>query len=122
MKECDITPPDFHCFRDFDHTAPGVQTDLEPRDDLTSPTVRYNDMEIGYGQYPCGNEHEGTRGTYGGGLANPGMVERYMWLSTETEQKLKDELDEPYPGAAIGLLYDDEELQSKLSRRIQPMG
>ncbi|KAJ5375876.1 hypothetical protein N7517_007882 [Penicillium concentricum] len=121
MKERDIIPPDFHYFKDFDHTAPGLQTDLEPRDDLTGPTVSYHDMEIGYGQYPCGNEHEETRGTYGGGLANPGMVERYMWLSTETAQKLKDELDAPYPGADIGLLYDDGELRSKLSRRIQPM-
>ncbi|OQD85395.1 hypothetical protein PENANT_c010G02611 [Penicillium antarcticum] len=121
MKDRDITPPDFHYFKDFDHTAPGLQTDLEPRDDLTGPTVSYHDMEIGYGQYPCGNEHEETRGTYGGGLANPGMVERYMWLSTETAQKLKDELDASYPGADIGLLYDDEEFRSKLSRRIQPM-
>jgi hypothetical protein len=121
MKERDITPPDFHYFKNFDHTAPGLQTDLEPRDDLTGPTVSYHDMEIGYGQYPGGNEHEETRGTYGGGLANPGMVERYMWLSTETAQKLKDELDTPYPGADIGLLYDDEELRFKLSRRIQPM-
>ncbi|KAJ5282016.1 hypothetical protein N7478_007388 [Penicillium angulare] len=121
MKERNITPPDFHRFKNFDHTAPGLQTDLEPRDDLTGPTVSYNDMEIWYGQYPGGNEHKETRGTYGGGLANPGMVERYMWLSTETAQKLKDELDAPYPGADIGLLYDDEELRSKLSRGIQPM-
>ncbi|KAJ5908622.1 hypothetical protein N7495_001304 [Penicillium taxi] len=121
MKERNITPPDFHRFKNFDHTAPGLQTDLEPRDDLTGPTVSYNDMEIWYGQYPGGNKHEETRGTYGGGLANPGMVERYMWLSTETAQKLKDELDAPYPGADIGLLYDDEELRSKLSRGIQPM-
>lgn len=122
MKERDITPPDFRDFKDFDHTAPGLQTDLEPGDDLTDHTVSYYDMEIRYGQYPCGgNEHEETPGTYGGGLANAGRVERYMWLSTETAQKLKDELDISYPGADTGLLYDDEELRDKLSRRIGPM-
>ncbi|KAJ5686563.1 hypothetical protein N7536_009182 [Penicillium majusculum] len=121
MKEHDITPPDFHDFKDFDYTAPGLQTDLEPRDALTDHTVSYYDMEIGYGQYPCGNEHEETPGTYGGGLAKAGRVERYMWLSTETAQKLKDELEVLYEGADTGLLYGDDELHSKLSRRIQPM-
>ncbi|KAJ5655660.1 hypothetical protein N7507_007610 [Penicillium longicatenatum] len=121
IKEHNITPPDFRDFKDFDHTAPGLQTDLEPRDSLTDHTVSYYDMEIVYGQYQCGNEHEDTPGTYGGGLASAGMVERYMWLSTETAQKLKDELDFSYPGADTGLLYDDEELRDKLSRRIEPM-
>ncbi|KAJ5518668.1 hypothetical protein N7453_001090 [Penicillium expansum] len=121
MKEHDINPPDFHDFKDFDYTAPGLQTDLEPRDALTDHTVSYHDMEIGYGQYPCGNEHEETPGTYGGGLAKAGRVERYMWLSTETAQKLKDELEVLYEGADTGLLYGDDELHSKLSRRIQPM-
>ncbi|KAJ5726217.1 uncharacterized protein N7483_007574 [Penicillium malachiteum] len=62
MKEHDITPPppDFHDFKDFNYTAPGLQTDLEPRDTLTDHTVSYYDMEIGYGQYPCGSEHEET--------------------------------------------------------------
>ncbi|KAJ5477734.1 hypothetical protein N7530_003243 [Penicillium desertorum] len=100
---------------------PCLQTDLEPRDALTDHTVSYYDMEIGYGQYPCGNEHEETPGTYGGGLAKAGRVERYMWLSTETAQKLKDELEVLYEGADTGLLYGDDELHSKLSRRIQPM-
>ncbi|KAJ5647481.1 hypothetical protein N7490_003853 [Penicillium lividum] len=50
-----------------------------------------------------------------------GRVERYMWLSTETAQKLKDELEVLYEGADTGLLYGDDELHSKLSRRIQPM-
>lgn len=120
-KEHDITPPEFYYFKDFDHTAPGLQTDLEPRDHLAGYSVRYHDMEISYGQYQCGNPHEDTPGTYGGGLANPGRVERYMWLSTETAQKLKDELDVPYPGADTGLLYDDEELAFTLSRGIEPM-
>ncbi|KAJ5256642.1 hypothetical protein N7478_012746 [Penicillium angulare] len=98
-----------------------LQTDLEPRDSYTDHTVSYYDMEIGYGQYQCGNPHEDTLGTYGGGLASAGTVERYMWLSTETAQKLKDELDFSYPGADTGLLYEDEELWDKLSRRIEPM-
>ncbi|KAJ5689264.1 hypothetical protein N7462_003656 [Penicillium macrosclerotiorum] len=93
----------------------------ESLDGYTDHTVSYYDMEIGYGQYQCGNEHEDTPGTYGGGLANAGMVERYMWLSTETAQKLKNELDVSYPGADTGLLYGDEELQSIFSRGIQPM-
>jgi hypothetical protein len=121
MKEHDKPPPDFHDFKNFDLTAPGLQTDLEPRDALTGHTVSYYDMEIGYGDYQCRNEHEETPGTYGGGLANAGRVERYMWLSTETAQKLKDELDVLYPGADIGTLYGDDELYSWVSRRIQPM-
>ncbi|KAL4810944.1 hypothetical protein BDV18DRAFT_3782 [Aspergillus unguis] len=121
MKDRNITPPDFHDFKDFDLTEPGLQTVLEPRDDNMHHTVSYYDMQIRYGKYPCSNEFEETPGTYGGGLANPGTVEGYMWLSTETAQKLKDELEGPYPGSDIGLIYGDEELQSIYSRRIQPM-
>lgn len=121
IKERNITPPDFRDFDDFDLIAPGLQTDLEPRTSHTDHTVTYYDMEIPYGQYQCGNPHEDTPGTYGGGLATAGMVETYMWLSTETAQKLKDEIGISYPGADTGLLYDDEELRDKLSRGIEPM-
>ncbi|KAJ5560126.1 hypothetical protein N7513_002525 [Penicillium frequentans] len=121
IQERNITPPDFRDFNDFDLIAPGLQTDLEPRSSHTDHTVTYYDMEIRYGQYQCGNPHEDTPGTYGGGLASAERVERYMWLSTETAQKLKDEIDFSYPCADTGLLYDDEELRDKLSRRIEPM-
>ncbi|KAJ5117560.1 hypothetical protein N7448_011192 [Penicillium atrosanguineum] len=120
MKEHDINPPDFQDFKDFDLTAPGLQTDLEPRDAYTYHTVSYDDMELSYGQYPYGNEHEATPGTYGGELVKAGRVERYIWLSTEMAQRLKDE-GVLYGGADIGLLYDDCELDSWSSRRIQPM-
>jgi hypothetical protein len=94
MKEHNITPPDFHDFKDFDLTAPGLQTDLEPGvDDEEIPSI-------------CGF-----------GLADPGIVERYMWLSTETARKVVG----CYPGADTGLLYDDDELESIYSRGIQPM-
>jgi hypothetical protein len=122
IKEHDITPPDFHDFKDFDRIAPGLQTDLEPRDSVTGHTVSYYDMELGYGQYPGANEFEETPGTYGGGLASAGMVETYMWLSTEMAQRLKDELGVLlWPGADIGLLDGDSELYSWSSRCIQPM-
>ncbi|KAJ5790040.1 uncharacterized protein N7518_007051 [Penicillium psychrosexuale] len=108
MKEHDITPPDFHNFKDFNRTVLGLQTNLEPRDSFTDHTISYYDMEIVYRQYPCGNEHEETPGTYRGGLANAG-------------RKLKDKLKVLYPGADTGLLYGDDKLYSKLSHCIQPM-
>ncbi|KAJ5408406.1 hypothetical protein N7509_002289 [Penicillium cosmopolitanum] len=122
IMEHDITPPDFHDFKNFDRIAPGLQTDLEPRDSVTGHTVSYYDMELGYGQYPGANEFEETPGTYGGGLASAGRVETYMWLSTEMAQRLKDELGVLlWEGADIGLLDGDSELYSWSSRRIQPM-
>lgn len=121
MKERDIEPPNFHDFKQFDFTAPGLQTDLEPRKSLTKHSVSYYDMELGYGDYPGANEFEETPGTYGGGLSNAGMVERYMWLSTETAQMLKDELDIPFPGAEIHFVYEPQDAYPWKSSHIKPM-
>ncbi|KAJ5586660.1 hypothetical protein VI817_008128 [Penicillium citrinum] len=121
MKERDIEPPNFHDFKQFNFTAPGLQTDLEPRKSLTKHSVSYYDMELGYGDYPGANEFEETPGTYGGGLSNAGMVERYMWLSTETAQMLKDELDIPFPGAEIHFVYEPQDAYPWESSHIKPM-
>ncbi|KAJ5288016.1 hypothetical protein N7478_003702 [Penicillium angulare] len=125
MKERgkDIETPDFRDFRNFDRVAPGLQTDLEPRDGYTTASVGFLDMGIRYGQYPCDGGLDPTPGTYGGWLGQAGRVERYMWLSTETAQRIKDEFDNILiPGADLGLLFDDDDdLESRLSGPIQPM-
>ncbi|KAJ5801018.1 uncharacterized protein N7518_003086 [Penicillium psychrosexuale] len=105
-----------------------LEPDLEPRYFLTHSSVKFSDMAVPWGQHPRGEWD--SPGIYGGLPVDPGIVERYMWLSTETAQKIQDEY-RAYSGiygdsVDTGYLYIDDddpdnELWLKLSRPLRPM-
>lgn len=105
-----------------------LEPDLEPRDYMAHSSIKFSDMAVPWGQHPRGEWD--SPGIYGGLPVDPGIVERYMWLSTETAQKIQDECRAESgiygDSADTGYLYieDDEpdnELWLKLSRPIRPM-
>jgi hypothetical protein len=102
-----------------------LQPDLEPRDSSAHSSIQFSDMAVPWGQHP--RDEWGSPGMYGGQPADPGVVERYMWLSTETAQKIQDESSGIYDDSAgTGYLYienddSENELWLKLSRPLKRM-
>jgi hypothetical protein len=102
-----------------------LQPDLEPRRSVAKSSIQYSDMIVPWGQHP--RDEWDSPGIYGGLPADPAIVENYMWLSTETAQKIEDESCGIWTGSAdTGYLYiedddSDNELWLKLSRPLKRM-
>ncbi|KAJ5408307.1 hypothetical protein N7509_002190 [Penicillium cosmopolitanum] len=129
VKQRSIGSREISEFSPYDTTVEAsLQPDLEPRDTQAHSSIKFSDMYVPWGAHPRG-EYDAP-GIYGGLPVEAGVVERYMWLSTETAQKIKDECRE-YSGvyhdsADTGYLYiddddSDNELWLKLSRPIKRM-
>ncbi|KAJ5547651.1 hypothetical protein N7513_004885 [Penicillium frequentans] len=84
---------------------------MEPKDNGAQSSIESSNMIVPWGMRPRGEWD--TPGIYGGLMAQAGVVERYIWLSTETAQKIQDECWESsgnYGGSAdTGLLYIDDD-------------
>ncbi|KAJ6178058.1 hypothetical protein N7519_008519 [Penicillium mononematosum] len=113
-------------FGPYDTTVEAsLQPDLEPRDSFAHSSIQFSDMVVPCGQHP--RDEWDSPGIYGGQPADPGVVERYMWLSFETAQKIEDECSGIYNDSAdTGYLYiedddPDNELWLKLSRPLKHM-
>ncbi|KAJ5170924.1 uncharacterized protein N7500_003707 [Penicillium coprophilum] len=126
VKEHSIGSKEISEFGPYDTTVKAsLQPDLEPRDAFAYSSVQFSDMAIPWGQHP--RDEWGSPGIYGGQPVDPGAVERYMWLSFETAQKIKDECSGIYNDSAdTGYLYiegddPDNELWVKLSRPLKNM-
>ncbi|KAJ5685671.1 hypothetical protein N7536_008290 [Penicillium majusculum] len=107
-------------FDDDTSLEASLQHDLEPRATQAHSSINFSDM---MGVYPRGEWD--TPSIYGGLPVQAGIVERYMWLSTKTAQKIEDDCRQyggVYDGCAdTGLLYiddddSDNELWLKISR------
>lgn len=121
VRERSIGSREISEFGPYDTTVEAsLQPDLEPRDSFAHSSIQFSDMIVPWGQHP--RDEWGSPGIYGGQPADPGVVERYMWLSLETAQKIEDESSGIYNDSAdTGYLYieDDDpenELWLKLSR------
>ncbi|KAJ5589468.1 hypothetical protein N7537_012146 [Penicillium hordei] len=124
VKERSIGSREISEFGPYDTTLEAsLQPDLEPRDTQAYSSITFTDMIVPWGVHPRGEWD--APGIYGGLPAQAGVVERYMWLSTETAQKIKDDCWKSsgvYDGSAdTGLLHIDDddsenELWLKLSR------
>ncbi|KAF3392436.1 hypothetical protein F1880_008907 [Penicillium rolfsii] len=126
VRERSIGSRDISEFSPCDTTVEAsLQPDLEPRDPSAHSSIQYSDMAVPWGQHP--RDEWGSPGIYGGQPADLGVVERYMWLSFETAQKIEDESSGIYNGSAdTGYLYiedddSDNELWLKLSRPLKHM-
>ncbi|KAJ5514787.1 hypothetical protein N7463_004339 [Penicillium fimorum] len=126
VREHSIGSREISEFGPYDTTMEAsLQPDLEPRDSFAHSSIQFSDMVVPWGQHP--RDEWGSPGIYGGQPADPGVVERYMWLSTETAQKIEDESSGIYNDSAdTGYLYieDDDpnnELWLKLSRPLKRM-
>ncbi|KAL2700879.1 hypothetical protein AAEP93_007698 [Penicillium crustosum] len=125
-RERSIRSREISEFSPYDTTIEAsLQLDLEPRDSFAHSSIQFSDMVVPWGQHP--RDEWGSPGIYGGQPADPGVVERYMWLSSETAQKIEDESSGIYNDSAdTGYLYieDDDpenELWLKLSRPLKHM-
>ena len=125
-RERSIRSREISEFSPYDTTIEAsLQPDLELRDSFAHSSIQFSDIVVPWGQHP--RDEWGSPGIYGGQPADPGVVERYMWLSSETAQKIEDEYSGIYNDSAdTGYLYieDDDpenELWLKLSRPLKHM-
>ncbi|KAJ5653053.1 hypothetical protein N7490_000056 [Penicillium lividum] len=102
-----------------------LQPDLEPRNPFPYSSIQFSDMDVALGQHP--RDEWGFPGIYGGQPADPGVVERYMWLSTGIAQKIEDECSGIFNDSADTGYLDmedddsDKELWLKLSCPLKSM-
>ncbi|CAI7614964.1 unnamed protein product [Penicillium discolor] len=113
VKERSIESREISEFDDDTSLEASLQPDLEPRATQAHSSINFSDM---MGVYPRGEWD--TPSIYGGLPVQAGIVERYMWLSTETAQKIEDDCrqyDGVYDGCAdTGLLYIDDDSDNEL--------
>ncbi|KAJ6103108.1 hypothetical protein N7486_005535 [Penicillium sp. IBT 16267x] len=83
-----------------------LELDLEPTTDVVFDRIYPGAM----------NDDYGYEGVYGSIQAWPGMVERYVWLSTETVRLIEEECDGVYQGSDTDLLYIEPDNESKCSK------
>ena len=120
VKERSIESREISEFDDYTSLEASLQPDLEPRATQAHSSINLSDV---MGVYPGGEWN--TPSIYGGLPVQAGIVERYMWLTTETAQKIEHDCRQyggVYNGCAdTGLLYiddddSDNELWLKISR------
>ncbi|CAG8933970.1 unnamed protein product [Penicillium salamii] len=120
----DMEDPEISDFNDFDAVESCLKIDLEPRNSDAYTSVGFSQMYVPRGEPPQ-DQVGSPPGVYGGLPAQAGTVERYMWLSPETAQKIEDEFDGVYQSANTDLLHfdgnSDDEIWQRASRPPQPM-
>ncbi|CAG7937258.1 unnamed protein product [Penicillium salamii] len=126
VRERSISSKVISEFTQYDTTVEvSLQSDLEPRDAFAYSSIQFSDMVVPRGQYP--RDEWNSPGIYGGLPVDPGIVERYMWLSFETAQKIEDKCSGIYNDSADTGYLDIEdgepenEIWLKLSRPLQRM-
>ncbi|KAJ5212101.1 uncharacterized protein N7498_003747 [Penicillium cinerascens] len=67
-------------FGDYDANESSLEADLEPRKSIAYSSIDFSSMAAGWAE---------NYSIYGSRPANVGGVERYVWLSTETAQKIE---------------------------------
>ncbi|KAJ5818248.1 hypothetical protein N7474_003839 [Penicillium riverlandense] len=117
LEECaggrSIEDPEISDFNDFDAIESSLKIDLEPRNSDAYTSIEFSHIYVPWGEPP--RDYSGSPpGIYGGLPAQAGSVERYMWLSPETGQKIKDEFHGVYQSADTDLLHFDRDLDDEI--------
>lgn len=81
-KKANVEGSELADFGDDNANEASLEADMEPRNSTAYSSIDFSSMEAEWGEY---------HSIYGSRPANVGCVERYVWLSTETAEKIQDE-------------------------------